>query len=243
VNIGDAIDYLTPKIPHRPLWSGKESVSESLYVAPCSTRKDFTSSLRNQYKVYLVENNLAIYSDGKIHLPKKSDGKRDYIDYSEEFLNTVVARYNRRDIPSGYALAEHIDHNLPRKIDLELQFETIGVDVLDEGGRERVAYPEVFLRILSKTLQETYQPEQAFNKDDRNERYQSVIKSSLAAYHEYLTNLCAVPLVLAPSISCGKAKIFSEVTNNCMKTHSLKLQIENWGEFLAAQNATPQARQ
>ena len=238
MDVGAAIKYLAPKIPHRRLWAAREVPREPLYVAPCSSRKDFTSSLRNQYSLYLFKNNLANYTDGKIQLPKDSGGN---IDYSEEFLKTVVARYNKPDIPSGYALAEHIDHNIAQIIDLETKFKTIGVEVLDDGGRERTAYPEVFLRILFKTRQETHQPEQAFKVDDRNERYQSVIQSSLEAYHAYLTDLCKVPLALKNSPLGKNVKVLSQVTNSCMEMHSLELQVKNWEIFLEAQTATPQA--
>lgn len=243
MDIGAAIDYLAPKIPHRPLWAAREVPREPLYVAPCSSRKHFTSSLRNQYSLYLSKNNLANYTNGKIQLPKDSEGN---IDYSEEFLKTVVAHYNRPDIPSGYALWEtvapsgHQKNKILQNI-LEINFEDMGVEVLDEGGRERTAYPEVFLRILFKMRQETYRPEQAFKVDDRNERYQSVIQSSLEAYHAYLTDLCKVPLALAQSISGGKATVLVEVTNSCMEMHSLELQIKNWGKFIEAQNAIHQA--
>jgi hypothetical protein len=52
-----------------------------------------------------------------------------------------------------------------------------------------------------------------------------------------------VPLALNKSFLGKNAKVLSQVTNNCMKMDSLELQIENWGEFLAAQNDTTQAGQ
>jgi hypothetical protein len=245
----DAITYLDKKHTKRPLWKGKrqtkgglEEPPHPLYPALSNDKTSFKRTLLAKYQKWCTDNNT---HPKYIFLKKKK-----YLDYPETFLDDFAIRLNIPNPPSGYALAKHVDDNLTQRIDL--QFKTVGVEVLDDGGRERRAYPEALLIFLAYprpfsialgNILNIKNEEYKSSDPEINPFYQDVIQVSIAAYHEYLTHLCAVPLVLGNFISGGKVNVFAEVTNNCMKMDSLELQIKNWEKFLAAQNDTTQAGQ
>jgi hypothetical protein len=249
--LAKAIDYLKRQHTKRPLWKGQRQIKggleeppHPLYPALSNSRESFKRTLLREYIIWCKHNSV----------PEQSTyvGNRKVWDYPKKFLDSFAEHLNIPDLPPGYALATHIDHYIEQRINLETQLKTIGVEVLDDGGRERTAYPEALLRFLAYprpfsialgNILNIKKEQDKSSEPETNPFYQDVIQVSIAAYHEYLTHLCAVPLVLGNSISGGKVNVFAEVTNNCMKMDSLELQIKNWGKFLAAQNDTTQARQ
>lgn len=239
LSLSEAQEYLSDKMK-RPLWHTEKDVVDPLFTALCNSENSFNISLRYHLKRWAKENSQVINDDeGNLLFPKT-------------FLNAFAARRNRPNIPDGYALVKHIDQYIAKIIDLETKFKDIGIEVLDDGGRERTAYPEALLRFLAYprpfsialgNILNIKKEQDKSSEPETNPFYQDVIQVSIAAYHEYLTDLCNVPLALKNSFLGKNPKVLSQVTNSCMEMHSLELQVENWGEFLAAQNATPQAGQ
>jgi hypothetical protein len=238
LSLSEAQGYLSDKMK-RPLWHTEKDVVDPLFTALCNSENSFNISLRYHLKRWAKENSQVITNDdeGNLLFPKT-------------FLNAFAARRNRPNIPSGYALAKHVADNLTQRIDL--QFKTVGVEVLDDGGRERRAYPEALLRFLAYprpfsialgNILNIKKEGHKSSEPETNSFYQYVIQVSIAAYHEYLIDLCNVPLALKNSFLGKNPKVLSQVTNSCMEMHSLELQVKNWGKFLAAQNDTTQAGQ
>ncbi len=155
--LADAVYYLEKQNTKRPLWKrqrqikgGLEEPPHPLYPALSNSRARFQETLSHKYQRWCDDNDV----------PKRCTyvGKRKVWDYPDEFLEYFAGRLNTPDRPPDYGLVSHFyEHGVLNKIraeELAEKLGPIGVDVLDNKGSPRTAFPVAFLEILQGVIQE-----------------------------------------------------------------------------------------
>ena len=206
--LADAVRYLERQNTKRPLWKGQRQIKggleeppHPLYPALSNSRARFQETLSHKYKRWCKDND--------VQERFTYDGKKKVWDYPDDFLEYFAGRLNTPDRPPDYGLVSHFnEHGVLNKIraeELAEKLGPIGVEVLDNKGSPRTAFPIAFLEIMQLVIESN-----PSLKEDH------LIAKAVLEYMKYLDEM------ETPDTA---------ITEACMDVSSLALQKENLEAF------------